>query len=189
MWTTSRSFQCQYICRPFHAFHWNCNYLNKLVSFLVKTTPINAASQHLDYQHHAVEPNFLDHVELYPNFISNREQEALVTEVTPELCLRRYQNHHWDQVAVGYREIEKKQWSDSSLKIFDKVKQLNPKVEDWLEYVHVLDLKSDGEIGYHVDNTEAFGGTLTGISLLSDAVMTKVERWFSRSDSKPSVWK
>jgi hypothetical protein len=63
--------------------------------------------------------------------------------------------------------------TDSSEAIFNRVKNLEvEKFKTWGKYVHVLDVKKEGEIGHHIDNTEAFGCTIAGISLLSDSVMT-----------------
>lgn len=97
------------------------------------------------------------------------EHDALVAEVEPELNLRRYQAGHWDNVAKLYREIEKRNWvwvtrknccssyqSEESQRIFEKVKNLDEieKSKTWGNYVHVLDVKKEGEIGHHIDNTE-----------------------------------
>jgi len=41
---------------------------------------------------------------------------------------------------------------------------------EWLN-VHALDLKETGEIKFHVDNIEASGNVIAGLSLLSDCVL------------------
>eukprot|EP01128_Nolandella_sp_AFSM9_P004835 TRINITY_DN2255_c0_g1_i1.p1 TRINITY_DN2255_c0_g1~~TRINITY_DN2255_c0_g1_i1.p1 ORF type:complete len:190 (+),score=18.09 TRINITY_DN2255_c0_g1_i1:281-850(+) len=48
----------------------------------------------------------------------------------------------------------------------------------FLPHVHALELLCEGEIHYHIDNVEAFGSTLSGLSLLSDSVMV-----FTNKDS------
>jgi len=62
---------------------------------------------------------------------------------------------------------------DANEAILLRIKALDTeKGKHWGKFVHVLDMKKEGQIGIHVDNTEAFGSTIAGISLLSESVLT-----------------
>jgi alkylated DNA repair protein alkB family protein 7 len=89
---------------------------------------------------------------------------------------RKYQRAHFDGVIEGYREIERPlSWfSALNRETLERIGSLvfGPSAPPLLP-PHVLEL-APGREGYirpHVDNVEASGRTIAGISLLADAVM------------------
>lgn len=61
----------------------------------------------------------------------------------------------WLQAILGYRETERKNWTQKNKGILERVKQLafSPDAS-LLPYVHVLDLKASGVIKPHVDSVK-----------------------------------
>ena len=57
------------------------------------------------------------------------------------------------QAICGYRETERKHWSEESKKILKRVQQVAfPPGEPILPFVHVLDLQKTGYIKAHIDS-------------------------------------
>jgi len=100
------------------------------------------------------------------------EENSLVMHCENFMKNRRFEKTHWDHVISKYREVERhvSLWDTSCQNIFSRVRKLAPG-HSFLDFIHVLDLELEGEIGPHVDNTECFGDVISGLSLLSDSVM------------------
>lgn len=115
-------------------------------------------------------------VQVFNEVISVTQERALIDEIDPLLSRRRYQRDHWDQVIVGYKEIERPHWSnpmnESTIDaIRDKITRIVKQQSfSWLP-VHVIELEKEGFITPHVDSIKFSGGLVCGLSLLSPAVM------------------
>ena len=81
-----------------------------------------------------------------------------------------YNTDHWDRAISNYREIEKRQWGETSQAVIDRIRAQFGS-EQLLEQTHVLDVAKDGHIMPHVDSVKFVGRALGGLSLLSDAIM------------------
>ncbi|XP_045159135.2 alpha-ketoglutarate-dependent dioxygenase alkB homolog 7, mitochondrial-like [Mercenaria mercenaria] len=109
------------------------------------------------------------------DFVSEEEEEDLFNEVEPYLRRLRYESSHWDDAIHGYRETERKSWSEKNKSIIQRVRDAAfPPGTPQLTYVHVLDLQKEGYIKPHVDAVKFCGSTIAGISLLSPCVMRLV---------------
>ncbi len=114
-----------------------------------------------------------------PDFLTDSEEASILGEVEPYMKKLRYEFDHWDNAIHGYRETERKDWSEANKLILNKVKKFafdnfnseNKNKTSVLSHVHVLDLHEDGYIKLHVDSTRFCGNTIAGLSLLSDCVM------------------
>jgi alkylated DNA repair protein alkB family protein 7 len=114
-------------------------------------------------------------VHVIENAISITEESSLLAEIEPIFKRKRYQRNHWDQVIVGYKEIELPIWNinannETVVKIRDLISKVCAVEKEWLP-VHVLELEKDGYITPHVDSVKFSGGLVCGVSLLSPAVM------------------
>ncbi|XP_022092244.1 alpha-ketoglutarate-dependent dioxygenase alkB homolog 7, mitochondrial-like [Acanthaster planci] len=109
---------------------------------------------------------------LYENFVSRAEENCLLEEINDYLEDLDYEYDHWDNQIHGYRETEKSRWSTKSQLILQRIRETAfPSGEQQLPLVHVLDLAKDGYIKPHVDSVKFCGSTITGLSLLSAAIM------------------
>jgi len=112
---------------------------------------------------------------IYENFISSDEEQLLLKELEPYMKKLRYEFDHWDDAIHGYRETEKHVWNDDNKKILDRIKNLAfPPDAVPLQHIHVLDIAKEGYIKPHVDSVRFCGNVITGLSLLSTAVMRLV---------------
>ncbi|XP_012216995.1 alpha-ketoglutarate-dependent dioxygenase alkB homolog 7, mitochondrial [Linepithema humile] len=111
-------------------------------------------------------------MKVYPNFISETEEDSLVQEIDPYMKRLRYEYSHWDNAIHGYRETEWKKWSQDSSQILDRVRRKAFSSEmTQLSLVHILDLAPEGWIKPHIDSVRFCGGIIAGLSLLTDSVM------------------
>ncbi|KJE89644.1 hypothetical protein CAOG_01081 [Capsaspora owczarzaki ATCC 30864] len=109
-----------------------------------------------------------------PDAISQEEHDALVEDVRGPLRRMRLELNHFDSVIRGYKEITFSKWAlPGSQTVIARVlasdlfapgTQLHPNQ-------HVLELAPSGYIAPHIDNVEACGEYVAGISLLSASVM------------------
>ncbi|XP_038056363.1 alpha-ketoglutarate-dependent dioxygenase alkB homolog 7, mitochondrial-like isoform X1 [Patiria miniata] len=114
----------------------------------------------------------LQNFELHENLVSEEEENSLLEEVEDYLEDLDYEYDHWDNAIHGYRETEKSQWSVKSQAVLRRIRQVAfSSREQQLSLVHVLDLAQDGYIKPHVDSVKFCGSTITGVSLLSTAIM------------------
>ncbi|CAB3405612.1 unnamed protein product [Caenorhabditis bovis] len=106
------------------------------------------------------------------DFITPEEEESLLREVEPHMKRLRYEKSHWDDAIHLYREREQRKWSDENLEVISRIRSesFGPGTEH-LTYVHILDLHKDGVIKPHIDSVRYCGDVITGVSLLSDAIM------------------
>ena len=113
-------------------------------------------------------------VKLLPNFLSEIEQQKLFSDIEPRLRKRRYETAHWDYAIAGYREVTlKEQWlSKESEEIINRLK--GEIFRDGVNAlpVHILDIEENGFLKPHIDSVLFSGGIVSGLTLLSTAVMT-----------------
>ena len=118
------------------------------------------------------ESDLLAGFSLSEDFISQHEEQAIVTEVNPTLLRRKYNKGHWDNAIVLFRETEKSEWNEENYKIMKRFEEHVFGIkESYLPATHVLDLSEDGYIKPHIDSVKFCGPLVSGLSLLSDSVM------------------
>lgn len=118
------------------------------------------------------EKHVSENLRLYEDFISEDEKKCLFDEVEPYLRRLKYEDDHWDDAIVGYRETEKRDWNGQNRAVLQRVRTLAFAADvPQLDYVHVLDVLADGVIRPHIDSTRYCGATIAALCLLSDAVM------------------
>lgn len=109
------------------------------------------------------------------NFISEEEENVLYKEVEPHLKRLRYEHEHFDDAIHGYRETERGKWTKASQVIIERLKRTSfPEESNQLPQIHVLDLAKDGVIKPHVDSVRFCGDIISGLCLMSSAVMRLV---------------
>ncbi|CAJ0605159.1 unnamed protein product [Cylicocyclus nassatus] len=124
-----------------------------------------------------------------PNFVTEEEEAELLREVEPHMKRLRYEKNHWDDAIHLYREREQRRWSPANEKIIQRIRELHhlrsgdqplslpenatsfPPDAEHLTSVHILDLHKDGLIKPHIDAVRYCGDVISGLCLLSDAVM------------------
>lgn len=121
-----------------------------------------------------------------------RSRISLTNRRTPPICAhialgafldqcfsRRYQKGHWDAVIVNYKEVELQDETIEDSRILDIFSRVRQHVEEhhltyqpvsWLS-CHAIDYNKDGELNPHVDSVKFSGHSVSGLSLLSPAVM------------------
>uniref|UniRef100_A0A0N5A2B4 2OG-FeII_Oxy_2 domain-containing protein n=1 Tax=Parastrongyloides trichosuri TaxID=131310 RepID=A0A0N5A2B4_PARTI len=110
-----------------------------------------------------------------PDFITEKEEEDLMKEITPHMKRLKYERHHWDDAIYLFREREQRNWNEDNSKIIQRIIDNSiPKESKHLSYIHILDLHKDGYIRPHIDSVRYCGNIVTGVSLLSDSVMRLV---------------
>ncbi|CAP27824.1 Protein CBG07885 [Caenorhabditis briggsae] len=106
------------------------------------------------------------------DFITEAEEKSLLTEVEPHMKRLRYEKSHWDDAIHLYREREQRKWRDENLDVISRIRSESFGANtEHLTYVHILDLHKDGVIKPHIDSIRYCGDVITGVSLLSDAIM------------------
>lgn len=116
-------------------------------------------------------------MQVYPNFVSEAEENQLLAELEPYLKRMRYEYDHWDNAIEGYRETERSKWSPENQAVLDRVRALafpDGQSTEPLPHAHVLDLAAAGYIKPHVDAVRFCGDVIAGLCLLSSAVMRLV---------------
>ncbi|VDK52017.1 unnamed protein product [Cylicostephanus goldi] len=107
-----------------------------------------------------------------PNFVTEEEEAELLREVEPHMKRLRYEKNHWDDAIHLYREREQRRWSPANEKIIQRIRATSfPPDAEHLTSVHILDLHKDGLIKPHIDAIRYCGDVISGLCLLSDAVM------------------
>eukprot|EP00051_Salpingoeca_urceolata_P006707 m.88750 g.88750 ORF g.88750 m.88750 type:complete len:269 (+) comp14953_c0_seq3:1847-2653(+) len=139
------------------------------------TSAVPGSSQSVDTAASMVDapPGFVaEDMVVYPNVITEHEEEELLREVEPALRRCRYEQGHWDRAITNYREVFRSRWKRTEARaIVQRLVSTSPLSElDVSPSVHVLDLAADGEVLPHVDSNYA-GPVVTGLSLMSDSVM------------------
>ncbi|GMF63813.1 unnamed protein product [Phytophthora fragariaefolia] len=105
--------------------------------------------------------------------ITEDEELVVADECTRILKRRRYEEGHWDNVIVKFKEMERSRWSAETQRVLDKVREASilPKDLDYFPAVHVIELAEDGYIKPHVDSIKFSGRVVAGINLLSPSIM------------------
>lgn len=122
--------------------------------------------------------------QLWKNVISMAQEERILLEIQPVLDNLEWNMDHFDQVIFNYRET-----TLSDLNIFPHLSefvetQIKPKFVSSgkaLLPIHLLELNEGGYIKPHIDNLEASGSMIAGLSLNSDCTMR-----FASSKSRDS---
>ena len=109
---------------------------------------------------------------LYPDFITEDEENSLYAEFEKKLTRLRYEFSHWDDAIHGYRETEQSNWNEQNRVIIDRIRETAfPPDASILPHVHIVDLADKGWIKPHVDSVRFCGSIIAGLSLLSDSVL------------------
>ncbi|GAB9471497.1 Alpha-ketoglutarate-dependent dioxygenase alkB 7 [Globisporangium polare] len=105
--------------------------------------------------------------------ISEEEETIVADECMKILKRRRYEEDHWDQVIVKFKEMERSRWSTETKRILDRIREapILPQELNYFPAVHVIDLAEDGYIKPHVDSIKFSGQVVAGVSLLSPSIM------------------
>lgn len=112
---------------------------------------------------------------VYENFVTEEEEESLMEEIQSFVKRLRYEYDHWDNAIHGYREVERRNWSEENQPVLQRVRDVAfPKGVQQLAHVHVLDLDKAGYIKPHIDAVRFCGNIIAGMSLLSSSVMRLV---------------
>ncbi|WKX96779.1 hypothetical protein Q1695_012879 [Nippostrongylus brasiliensis] len=107
-----------------------------------------------------------------PAFVTEAEESELLKEVEPHMKRLRYEKNHWDDAIHLFREREHRKWSAPNENVIQRIRDASfPPGTHHLTYVHILDLHEDGVIRPHIDSVRYCGDVITGVCLLSDAVM------------------
>ena len=136
---------------------------------------------------------------VYPHFLTEAEEKAMIEEAGRRLKRRRFEDGHWDAVIKQYREVELPTPDDQFprqggvenddtgvyvppfVKVIEKTRRhlenhhfneyssSNDSIR-WLP-CHAIDLSANGELTAHVDSVKFSGGIVAGLSLLSDSIM------------------
>ncbi|EGD74509.1 hypothetical protein PTSG_05873 [Salpingoeca rosetta] len=112
---------------------------------------------------------------VFPDVISEAEEEHLMSQVNRKLKRMRYASAHFDRAISGYREMRKSRWDPASMDTFARLQTMHPSLQAHIQpnpSYHILDLEAEGTIFPHVDSLKYAGPVIAGISMLSDAVMT-----------------
>uniref|UniRef100_A0A0R3RRN8 2OG-FeII_Oxy_2 domain-containing protein n=1 Tax=Elaeophora elaphi TaxID=1147741 RepID=A0A0R3RRN8_9BILA len=141
------------------------------------TTYRRLAGNFIHFHNDALWPKEMKNVMLeccavIPNFVTEQEEASLLDEVNPHMKRMRYEKSHWDDAIHLYREREQLKWKKENETILNRMRKYSFKEGDkQLLFVHILDLHEDGVIKPHIDSVRYCGDVITGLSLLSDAVM------------------
>ena len=123
---------------------------------------------------------------VYRDAVTTDEEAALVADADRFFKRKAFEEGHFDNVIVGYREMQKSlsSFSDTSRTALQRLTAAIFPADCTLQPAHLLDLAPTGFIRRHVDHIEYSGAYIVGLSLLSDAVMTL--HW--EKDQEQQVW-
>jgi alkylated DNA repair protein alkB family protein 7 len=112
-------------------------------------------------------------LQVLPNVITEDEELVVADECSRILRRRRYEEDHWDNAIVKFKEMERSRWSAETLRILQKVREaaILPQELTYFPAVHVIELAEDGYIKPHVDSIKFSGRVVAGINLLSPSIM------------------
>jgi len=107
------------------------------------------------------------------DIITEDEERVVADEGMKILKRRRYEEDHWDQVIVKFKEMERSRWSTETKRVLDRIREapILPQGLSYFPAVHVIDLAEDGYIKPHVDSIKFSGRVVAGVSLLSPSIM------------------
>ncbi|XP_074597272.1 alpha-ketoglutarate-dependent dioxygenase alkB homolog 7, mitochondrial [Brevipalpus obovatus] len=125
-----------------------------------------------DLHGHDLAQEFCATMKIIENYVDEESEKKLMEEIEPRLKRYRYGNNHLDHVIKSYKEIEISDWGSTCSPIIQMMRKgAFSEEHQILVPVHVLDLSPDGYIDPHIDSIKFCGPIITGLSLLSDAVM------------------
>ena len=120
-------------------------------------------------------------LDLFTDFVSPSEEEALLSEVAKPLRRLRYSPAHFDEAISGYRELRRSgPWSAAAQDIFQRIRKhellQNIPLDD---SIHVLDLSPEGSIFPHVDSVKFVRRAATRRSSSSrrPSLICRLARW------------
>lgn len=64
------------------------------------------------------------------DFVTEKEEALLLEEIEPHIKRLRYEKSHWDGAIVGYREVERKNWSKESQTVGARFRSKGVKLSD-----------------------------------------------------------
>ncbi|CAH8593443.1 unnamed protein product [Schistosoma curassoni] len=124
------------------------------------------------------------------DFVTEKEESSLISELDSVLCKRKYQTKHWDYAIKNFRELERKSWHSTTNQLVISRLKASTTVSNGLTasatameadvanidqlvlpLIHVLDLAENGEIMAHVDSVKFCGESIAVLSLLSDSIL------------------
>lgn len=111
---------------------------------------------------------------IYRDVVSEAEEARIVIDAERMLRRKAFEDGHFDNVIVGYREAQKPlhSFSDTSQSALTRLVEGIFPAGTQLLPVHLLDLAPTGYIQRHVDHVEYSGAHIVGLSLRTDALMT-----------------
>lgn len=110
---------------------------------------------------------------LEPNFISIKEENDLISELSSKFKFMKWNENHFDNKILNYRE-----YMISDLDHFKTLSHLidknirNIMTDRKILPVHVLELRHDGLIKPHIDNKNYSGSIVASLSLQRDSILT-----------------
>ncbi|KAF4320515.1 hypothetical protein BBO99_00005533 [Phytophthora kernoviae] len=104
-------------------------------------------------------------LKIMQNVITEEEEQVVADECSRILRRRRYEEDHWDNAIVKFKEMERSRWSSV------REAAILPKELNYFPAVHVIELAEDGYIKPHVDSIKFSGRVVAGINLLSPSIM------------------
>ncbi|CAI5743038.1 unnamed protein product [Peronospora destructor] len=111
--------------------------------------------------------------------ITKDEELVVADECSHILKRRRYEEDHWDNAIVKFKEMERFRWSAETLRVLQKIREaaILPKELNYFPAVHVIELAEDGYIKPHLDSIKFSGRVVAGVNLLSPSVMRFKEEY------------
>ncbi|KAG9006062.1 hypothetical protein FRB94_001043 [Tulasnella sp. JGI-2019a] len=154
--------------RIFTNFLSDTEQLKLLKGSLKRLDEIRGVSRTAKQRRRALARQTGDHASL----TTGSEPRMLPDCFLPEDCYE-FSEAHFDDVIHDYRESHVSNWPDDLQQILSKVLTLIPPGNLDLSSVqsHVLHLAPSGVILPHIDNLEASGGTILGVSLGATRIM------------------
>ncbi|CAG9802986.1 unnamed protein product [Chironomus riparius] len=154
----------------------SCSTANDITRLKYDPNDVNSLMEFEGIWPEDAKEQFIKDMRVVESFISDKEEQEILTEIEPYLKRLKYERDHWDDAINVFRETERKSWYPQNRTIINRLIQTAFKKDaSTLPHIHVLDLAADGVIKPHVDSVRFCGSTISGLSLLSDAVMKLVQ--------------
>jgi len=141
--------------------------VNNSHKYLVLDTNHAACQQRVEKVRSALVTDLL----LYDDFVNQQEHDSLMKEIDRSFRRTKYQYDHWDGAICGFRETEKSRWQPENEVIVQRIRDVAFVGETFSPLTHVLDLAKDGSISPHIDSVKFCGSLISGLNLMSSAVM------------------
>lgn len=111
---------------------------------------------------------------LWENVISSQDESAIIEELQPILDRLEWSRDHFDRVIFNYRETtisDPTRYPHLNKFFIATVKPLFDDTKNTILPIHLLELDAGGYIRPHIDNLEASGSMIAGLSLKSDCTL------------------